>query len=181
MHLSYGSLRGRNAGYPAPPAQTRTCGFPASGSSVVLASVISRYSRETLLFPTVRLACVFPVLHVRHKFPLRAAYFRQVLPPVHGFPTLRVLRLIRLPISIRQVFPFTVLLCLPARHSPHRLGSSLIPFPGFPFRVSTTVYPAIWLLSPAGANGASQVLRRVSSCMPRPEDSGGPSHPRLIG
>ena len=29
--------RGRNAGYPAPPAQTRTCGFPASGSSVVLA------------------------------------------------------------------------------------------------------------------------------------------------
>jgi CRISPR-associated protein Cmr1 len=30
--------RSRNAGYPAPPAQTRTCGFPASGSSVVLAS-----------------------------------------------------------------------------------------------------------------------------------------------
>ena len=29
--------RGRNAGYPAPHAQTRTCGFPASGSSVVLA------------------------------------------------------------------------------------------------------------------------------------------------
>jgi hypothetical protein len=27
----------RSAGYPAPPAQTRTCGFPASGSSVVLA------------------------------------------------------------------------------------------------------------------------------------------------
>ncbi len=29
--------RGRDAGYPAPPAQTRTCGFPASGSSVILA------------------------------------------------------------------------------------------------------------------------------------------------
>jgi hypothetical protein len=28
---------GRNAGYPAPPARTRTCSFPASGSSVVLA------------------------------------------------------------------------------------------------------------------------------------------------
>ena len=31
--------RGRNAGHPAPPTQSRTCGFPASGSSVVLASV----------------------------------------------------------------------------------------------------------------------------------------------
>lgn len=30
-------LRRRDAGYPAPPAQSRTCGFPASGSSVVLA------------------------------------------------------------------------------------------------------------------------------------------------
>ena len=51
---------------------------------------------------------------VRHKFPLRATYFRQVLPHVRGFPTLRVLRLIRLPIGIRRAFPFTVLLCLPA-------------------------------------------------------------------
>ena len=32
------SRRGRSAGYPTPPAQSRTCGFPASGSSVVLAS-----------------------------------------------------------------------------------------------------------------------------------------------
>jgi len=114
-------------------------------------------------------------------FPLRAAYSRQVLPPVRGFPTLRVLRLIRLPISIRQVSPFTVLLCLPVRYSPHRLGSSLIPFPGFPFRVSATVYPTVRLLSPAGANGTSQVLGRVSSCMPRPDDSGGPSHPCPVG
>jgi hypothetical protein len=29
-----------------------------------------------------------------------------------------------------------------------------------------------------GAHGASQVLRRISSCMPQPEDSGGPPHPR---
>ena len=29
---------GRDAGYPAPPVQTRTCSFPASGSSVALAS-----------------------------------------------------------------------------------------------------------------------------------------------
>jgi MFS family permease len=33
-------LYGRNAGYPAPPVQTRTCSFPASGSSVVLASAV---------------------------------------------------------------------------------------------------------------------------------------------
>jgi len=36
--------RGRNAGYPAPPAQTRTCGFPASGSSVVLAFASNDYA-----------------------------------------------------------------------------------------------------------------------------------------
>ena len=33
----------------------------------------------------------------------------------------------------------------------------------------------------AGAYGASQVLRRLSSCMPRPEDSGGPAPPRQGG
>ena len=32
-----------------------------------------------------------------------------------------------------------------------------------------------------GAKGASQVLRRLSSCMPRPEDSGGPAPPRHYG
>jgi hypothetical protein len=37
-----GAIRGRNAGYPAPPAQSRTCRFPASGSSVVLASVCDK-------------------------------------------------------------------------------------------------------------------------------------------
>ncbi len=71
--------------------------------------------REHLLpFPAVRLAHVDPAQHVRHEFPLQATCFRQVLPHVRGFPTLRVLRLIRLPIDIRQAFPFTVLLCLPA-------------------------------------------------------------------
>jgi hypothetical protein len=43
------SLYGRNAGYPAPPVQTRTCSFPASGSSVVLASAVqSQAFRQTL-------------------------------------------------------------------------------------------------------------------------------------
>ncbi len=32
-----------------------------------------------------------------------------------------------------------------------------------------------------GTSGASHVLRRLFSCMPRPEDTGGPAHPRLNG
>jgi hypothetical protein len=38
LHSAFPAISyGRNASYPAPPAQTRTCSFPASGSSVVLA------------------------------------------------------------------------------------------------------------------------------------------------
>src|SRR4029450_6432294 len=37
------------------------------------------------------------------------------------------------------------------------------------------------LFSTAGTSGASHVLRRLSSCMPRPEDSGGPAPPRQSG
>ena len=33
--------RGRDAGYPTPPAQIPACGFPAPGSSVTLASALS--------------------------------------------------------------------------------------------------------------------------------------------
>jgi hypothetical protein len=36
----------------------------------------------------VRFARVDPALHVRHEFPLQAVCFRQVLPPVAGFPYL---------------------------------------------------------------------------------------------
>ena len=60
---------------------------------------------------------------VRHEFPLRATYFRQVLPHVRGFPTLRVLRLIRLPTGVRRAFPFTVM-----RHLPALLSSPLLRF-----------------------------------------------------
>ena len=86
--------------------------------------------------------------YVRQKFPLRAAYCRHGLPHVRGFPTRRVLCVIRRRIRIRRAFPVTVLLRLP----------------GVP-----------------GADGASQVLRRLSSCMPRPVDSGGPAPPRHNG
>jgi hypothetical protein len=59
------------------------------------------------------------------------------------------------------------------------LGSSIVPSPGFPLCASLAVY-----LTPSfplpGAPGASRVLRRISSCMPWPVDSGGPPHPRPI-
>jgi hypothetical protein len=50
---------------------------------------------------------------VRHKFPLRAMYSRQVLPHVVGFPHLRVLCVIRHSGGLRWAFPLTVLLHLP--------------------------------------------------------------------
>jgi hypothetical protein len=50
---------------------------------------------------------------VRQKFPVRATYFRHVLPPAVGFPHLRVLGVIRLPRGMQRAFPLTVLLRLP--------------------------------------------------------------------
>jgi hypothetical protein len=44
----YDASRGRNSCYQEPPAQTRTCGFPASGSSVVLAFAQSLRIKKTL-------------------------------------------------------------------------------------------------------------------------------------
>jgi len=67
-----------------------------------------------LLWPAGRLAHANPVRHVRDEFPVQAACFRRDLPPVVGFPHLRVLRSIRLPSRIRWAFPVTVLLHLPA-------------------------------------------------------------------
>ena len=69
--------------------------------------------------------------------------------------------------------------CL-SRVLPQCVGSSIVLCPGFPFRASGAVdhTPSF---STAGTAGASQVLRRLSSCMPRPEDSGGPAPPRHVG
>ena len=51
---------------------------------------------------------------VRLKLPVRAPYFRHVLPLVVGFPHLRVLGVIRHPLRLRWAFPVTVCLHLPA-------------------------------------------------------------------
>ena len=61
-----------------------------------------------------------------------------------------------------------------------RLGSGIALSPGFPFRASITAYRTT-AFPQSGAHGASQVLRRISSFMPQPEDSGGPPHPHLHG
>jgi len=129
-----------------------------------------------LLWPAGRLAHTAPVRHVRDEWPCRAACFRRDLPRVVGVPHLGVLCSIRLPSRIRWAFPVTVLFHLPG-HGPRRgAGASIVPCPGFPCRASGAVdhRPTF---STAGTSGASQVLRRLSSCMPRPEDSGGPAPP----
>jgi hypothetical protein len=74
--------------------------------------------------------------------PVRAASFRQALPLVRGFPTLGVLRLIRLPIRIRRAFPLTVLLRLPVERStsPPRFRHSSVS--GFPLPCLKSRIPA---------------------------------------
>ena len=55
----------------------------------------------------------------------------------------------------------------------------------FRLRVSPSVPQELYTirrcLGRAGASGASQVLQHLSSCMPRPEDSGGPTSPCPCG
>ena len=96
--------------------RTTAHSFSASGSSVALASAqvgTITGPPPVLLVPAGRLTHSSPAQPVRDEFPLRATYFCQVLPRVRGFPTLRVLCLIRLPMHVRRAFPFTVLLRLP--------------------------------------------------------------------
>ena len=135
-----------------------------------------RRVKPCMLWPAGRLAPTDPVRHVRAACPFRAACFRRDLPRVVGFPHLRVLCSIRLPSRIRWAVPVTGLFLLPGRVPRRCAGSSMVPCPGFPCRASGAVdhrptFPT------AGTSGASHVLRRLSSCMPRPEDSGGPAPP----
>src|SRR5262249_10614415 len=74
----------------------------------------------------------------------------------------------------------TGLLHLPGRGPPRGTGSSLVPCPGCPCRASGAVCHTPPFAT-AGTVGASHVLRRLASCLPRPEDAGGPPPPRLVG
>ena len=131
-----------------------------------------------MLKPAGRLAHRIPVRHVRDECPFRAPCFRRVLPQVMGFPHRRVLRSIRLPTRIRWAFLLPVLLRLP--DTLVRIDAQVPAL--FRLRVSPSVPQELSTrhrrFPPAGASGVSQVLQRLSSCMPRPEDSGGPFHPR---
>jgi len=69
--------------------------------------------------------------------------------------------------------------CL-ARGLPQCVGSSIGLGPGFPCRASGAV-DHTRSFSTAGTAGASHVLRRLSSCLPRPADSGGPAPPGHVG
>jgi hypothetical protein len=69
--------------------------------------------------------------------------------------------------------------CL-ARVLPQGVGFSIVPCPGCPCRASGAVDHTL-AFSPAGTSGASHVLRRLSACLPRPADAGGPSQPRPHG
>jgi len=171
---SYAS-RGRNARYRAPPAQTRTCGFPASGSSVALASArtftVTRLKAQWL-FPPVRLARVLRSDSVRHEFPLRTACFRGVLRHVAGFPNLRLLCPIRHPSTL-------ALASLPDRSL---LQDSTRAHAVSGLFTLTCPNAVNFVFSPrSGAFGASWVPRRIFSCMPRPDDSAGSPHPRHYG
>ena len=145
---------GRNAGHPAPPAQTRTCGFPASGSSVGLASVrtftVTRYKIQ-LLFPAVRLARVI------QPYMSGTSFLCGLRPSVRSFP-----------------------LHAWCTHACGWLSQPLSTMPDKTpqWHIAALRRPTCVVNIHQEHNGASRVLQRISSCMPRPDDSGGPPHPR---
>ena len=57
------SSRGRDTGYPVPPAQIPACGFPAPGSSMALTSVI--LTIKDVANPLSEVCLHYPALHVR--------------------------------------------------------------------------------------------------------------------
>ena len=61
--MIFGSRRGRDTGYPAPPAQIPACSFSAPGSSMVLASVI--LTIKDVAIPLSEVGLHYPALRVR--------------------------------------------------------------------------------------------------------------------
>ena len=79
---------------------------------------------------------------VRQKLPVRAAYFRHVLPRVVGFPHRRVLCVIRLPRRIQRAFPVTVLLRLPGACALVELRFQHCSVSGFPLPCLRSCIPS---------------------------------------
>jgi hypothetical protein len=134
-----------------------------------------RRGKPWLLWPTGRLAHADPVGHVRDECPCRATCFRRVLPRVVGFPPLRVLGSIRLPNRIRWAFPVTGLLHLPAACLTATLRFQHGSVSGFPLPCLKSCRPYTVVFHGQERLGPPKFF------MPRPEDSGGPAHPRQAG
>jgi len=170
-----GDSRSRNAGYPAPPAQTRTCGIPASGSSVILAFAQDRTS-PCWLFPAGRLARLVPV----QLCPVRVAFAGYVLPSGPSPCSWLSHDLSTMPDKTPRWH--AAVTCLPSIKNPRETLRLLhSPVSGFPLpclNISLSYLHASSCWEPVGA---SRVLRLISSCMPRPVDSGGSPHPRQSG
>jgi len=167
--------RSRNAGYPAPPAQTRTCGITASGSSVVLAIVQDRTS-PCWLFPAGRLARLVPV----QLCPVRVAFAGYVLPSGPSPCSWLSHDLSTMPDKTPRWH--TAITCLPSISIPHETLRLLHrPVSEFPLLCLNISRSYVHISSCWEPIGASRVLRLISSCMPRPVDSGGSPHPRHSG
>ena len=129
--------RGRDAGYPTPPAQIPACGFLAPGSSVRLASALLLTPDSAIPFREVGLCT--PALHVRHKFPLKALSPRHPLPPgSRSLPPSEYYEVIRLPPGLQHA-SFRLSVASLWGCCPWRVGSGLRPGPGFPLRGSRSV------------------------------------------
>ena len=98
-----------------------------------------------MLLPYSEVGSCAPILHVRHEFPLWAAYFRRVLRHVAGFPNLRLLCPIRHLVSIRLLPAYLNAPCTMTPPVP-------TPFPGSsPLRVPTlTASSSCFIQEPAG-------------------------------
>ena len=80
--------------------------------------------------------------NVRQKCPVRAPYFRHVLPLVVGFPHRRVLCVIRLPKGIQRSFPLPVLLRLPVVRSASTVRFQHRSVSGFPLVCPNSCIPS---------------------------------------
>ena len=108
-----------------------------------------------------------PILHVRHAFPVWAAYFRRVLRHVAGFPNLRLLCPIRHLVSIRLSPACLDAPCTTTPPVP-------TPFPGSsPLRVPTlTVSPSRFIQEPTGLPEFSNVSLLTCHGLRTPADIG---------
>ncbi len=134
------SLRRRDGGHPPPPAQTRTCSFSASGSSVVLASAQTA-TRRLLAIARSEVRLRSPA----RLCPAQVSYTGCVLPPgpspCNGLSPSPSTMPGKTPHQHTAGVPFDSTSPPACSEVPFvHLGSGLTLCPGFPFRASIAVY-----------------------------------------